>query len=44
MLSQTVAKGTKNITLPGQTGSGTVLYNIVINNSEGWETSVVFTN
>ena len=42
--SQTVTKGTKGITLPGQTGSGTVLYNIVIDNAEGWETPVVFTN
>ena len=41
---QTVAKGTKSITLSGQSGSGTVLYNVVIDNAEGWETPVVFTN
>ena len=42
--SQTVTKGTKTITLPGQTGTGTVVYSIVVNHSDGWETSVVFTN
>ena len=41
---QTVPKGTKTITIPGQTGSGTVVYNIVINHSDGWEVSVVFTS
>ena len=42
--SQTVPAGTKTITLPGQSGVGTVVYSIVVNLSEGWETSVVFTN
>ena len=42
--SQTVTKGTKTITLPGQTGRGTVVYSVVVNHSDGWETSVVFTN
>ena len=42
--SQTVAAGTKTITLPGQQGVGTVVYSIVVNLAEGWETSVVFTN
>ena len=42
--NQTVTKGTKTITLSGQTGKGTVVYSVVINDSEGWETSVVFTN
>ena len=42
--SQTVAAGTKTITLPGQQGVGTVVYSIVVNLAEGWETSVVFTH
>jgi beta-lactam-binding protein with PASTA domain len=42
--NQTVPMGTKNITLSGQTGTGTVSYSIVVNHSDGWETSVVFTN
>ena len=42
--NQTVAKGTKTITLTGQTGTGTVVYSVVINRAEGWETSVFFTN
>ena len=42
--NQTVTMGTKNITLSGQTGTGTVTYSIVVNHSDGWETSVVFTN
>ena len=42
--NQTVAAGTKTITLPGQMGVGTVVYSIVVDLSEGWETSVVFTN
>ena len=42
--SQTVTMGTKNITISGQTGTGTVTYTIVVNHSDGWETSVVFTN
>ena len=42
--NQTVAKGTKTITLSNQTGTGTVVYSIVINRAEGWETSVFFTN
>ncbi|MBR2422737.1 MAG: Stk1 family PASTA domain-containing Ser/Thr kinase [Oscillospiraceae bacterium] len=41
---QTVPKGTKTITIPGQTGTGTVTYNIVIDHAEGWSTEVVFTN
>ena len=41
---QTVPKGTKTVTLSGQTGTGTVVYSIVVNRAEGWETSVVFTN
>ena len=41
---QTVTKGTKTITLSGQTGKGTVVYSIVVNFSDGWETSVVFTS
>ena len=42
--NQTVTAGTKTITLPGQSGINTVVYSIVVNMSEGWETSVVFTN
>ena len=44
VFNETVTKGTKTITLPGQTGTGTVNYTIVINHSDGWETAVVFTN
>ena len=44
VFNETVTKGTKTITLPGQTGTGTVNYTIVINHSDGWETGVVFTN
>ena len=40
--SKTITKGTKSITLSGQTGKGTVVYSVVVNHSEGWETSVVF--
>ena len=42
--NQTVTAGTKAITLPGQSGIKTVVYSIVVNMSEGWDTSVVFTN
>ena len=42
--SQTVAAGTKTITLPGQQGIGTVVYKVVVDLADGWETSVVFTN
>ena len=42
--SQTVAAGTKTITLPGQQGIGTVVYKVVVDLTDGWETSVVFTN
>ena len=42
--NQMVPKGTKTITLTGQTGTGTVVYSVVINRAEGWETSVFFTN
>ena len=41
---QDVPKGTKTITLSNQTGTGTMVYSIVINRAEGWETSVFFTN
>ena len=41
---QTVPKGTKTITLSGQTGTGSVVYSVVVNRAEGWETTVVFTN
>ena len=44
VFEQTVAKGTKTVTIAGQTGTGTVTYSIVVNMSDGWETSVVFTN
>ena len=44
VFDQTVAAGTKTVTIPNQTGRGTVTYSIVINMSEGWETSVVFTS
>ena len=40
----TVPQGTASITLNAQTGKGTVVYSIVINHSEGWEQSVVFTS
>ena len=40
--NETVKKGTKNITLTGQTGKGSVVYSIVVNHSDGWETTVVF--
>ena len=42
VFNQTVAQGTKAITLSGQTGSGTVTYMIVVNFSEGWEQTVTF--
>ena len=42
--NQTVTKGTKTITISGQTGTGTVTYEIVVNDAEGWTTDVVFTN
>ena len=42
VFNQTVAQGTKAITLSGQTGSGTVTYMSVVNFSEGWEQTVTF--
>ena len=41
--SQTVTKGTKTITLSGQSGTGTVVYSVVVNHADGWEVEVVFT-
>lgn len=32
----TVAKGTASVTLKNQTGSGSVFYEVIINDSEGW--------
>ena len=44
VFDETVSKGTKTITIPGQTGTGTVTYDIMVNDSEGWSQDVVFTN
>ena len=43
IFDQTVTKGTKSITLSGQTGTGTVTYSVVVNMSDGWEIDVTFT-
>ena len=41
--SQTVPAGTKSITIPNQTGSGQVQYDVVINDDHGWQETVTFT-
>ena len=38
----TVAQGMDSITIPGQVGSGTVYYEVVINESDGWIEKVSF--
>lgn len=38
-----VPKGTISVTLPKQTGVGTVEYTIIINETDGWEDTVSFT-
>ena len=43
VFNQLVVKGTQTITLAAQTGKGTVIYQVV-NMSDGWEVSVVFTS
>ena len=42
VFSGTVAQGVDSITVPGQTGSGTVYYEVVINDSDGWIEKVSF--
>jgi len=42
VFSQTVPAGTTTITIPGQTGNGSVLYNVIVNDSESWEEWVEF--
>ena len=44
VFEQVVAVGTKSITLAGQTGKGTVTYQVVIAMTDGWEEMVVFTS
>ena len=44
VFEQIVPVGTKTITLPGQTGKGTVTYQVVISMTDGWEEVVVFTS
>ncbi len=41
--SETVKKGTASITLPGQTGTGKVQYDVIINDDYGWQEFVTFT-
>ena len=38
-----VPKGTISVTLPKQTGVGTVEYTVIINETDGWEDTVSFT-
>ncbi len=40
---QTVAAGTKTITIPAQTGTGQVQYEVIINDDYGWQELVTFT-
>ena len=44
VFNQLVVKGTQTITLAAQTGKGTVIYQVVIGMTDGWEEQVVFTS
>ncbi len=44
VFSELVEMGTQSITIPAQTGRGTVIYQVVISMSDGWEETVVFTD
>ena len=42
VFEETVAKGTKSITIPAQTGSGAQKYVVIINDHDGWDEWVDF--
>jgi len=39
-----VPAGTKSISVPYQSGTGTVEYYVLVNEENGWSVSVLFTN
>ena len=43
VFSEDVKKGTKTVTVPSQTGSGSVQYDVIINDDYGWQELVTFT-
>ncbi len=43
VFSERVEKGTEAVTLPDQTGSGVVIYTVIINDHDGWEVQEEFT-
>jgi len=42
--NETVAQGTKSVTVENQTGSGVVTYFVIINDQDGWEVQESFTS
>ena len=42
--NETVAQGTKSVTVENQTGSGDVTYFVIINDQDGWEVQESFTS